>query len=70
MAYIGIGWLCSLLLIILLRRENAKRAAGLRDEVIEGTENPNAKEENGRYKTVEEARMDKGDKWSGFKYTL
>ena len=70
MAYIGIGWLCSLAFLILLRRENAKREAGIRDEVIEGEHNPNAREKNGCYKNVEEARMDKGDEWSGFKYTL
>lgn len=69
MAYIGIGWLCSLLFLIYLRRENAKREAGLRDEVIYGVDNPNARENNGVYDSVEEARMDKGDEWSGFRYT-
>lgn len=69
MAYIAIGWLSSLLFLVLLRRENAKRQAGHRDEVIEGVENPNARVENGVYTSVEEAKMDKGDDWSGFRYT-
>lgn len=69
MAYIGIGWLCSLLLLILLRRENRKRQAGYRDEIIEGVHNAHAREENGKYRSVEEARMDKGDEWSGFRYS-
>ena len=68
MAYIAIGWLCSLLFLILLRRENARRDAGRRDEIIEGIDNPVAQEVNGRYKSVEEARIDKGDEWSGFRY--
>ena len=42
----------------------------MRDEVIEGLDNPLAHANNGRYKTVEEARIDKGDEWSGFKYSL
>ena len=45
LAYIAIGWLCSLLFLILLKRENAKREAGLRDEVIRGEENPKANED-------------------------
>lgn len=69
MTYIAIGWLCSLLFLVLLRRENARREAGHRDEVIEGTDNPVAQEVNGRYKSVEEARIDKGDEWSGFRYS-
>ncbi|GJE85744.1 MFS general substrate transporter [Phanerochaete sordida] len=70
MAYIAIGWLCSLAFMLLLRRENAKRDAGFRAEVIEGEHDPDAREQNGCFKSVEEARMEKGDDWSGFRYTL
>lgn len=71
LAYIAIGWLCSLAFYFLLKRENARREAGERDEVIEGVDNEygNA-EKNGRYESVEAARMDKGDEWSGFRYSL
>ena len=50
-------------------RENAKRRAGHRDEIIEGIDNPNAHEENGKYRSIDDAKMDKGDEWSGFRYT-
>ncbi|KIY63727.1 MFS general substrate transporter [Cylindrobasidium torrendii FP15055 ss-10] len=70
LAYIAIGWICSLLFFILLKRENAKRDNGERDEVIEGVDNKNADPKNGTYATVLEARIDKGDEWSGFRYTL
>lgn len=71
LAYIAIGWLCSLLMLILLKRENRVRDEGLRDEVIDGTDNKCADEtRNGRFQTVEDARREKGDRWSGFRYTL
>lgn len=70
MTYIGIGWLCSLLFLLLLKRENANREAGLRDEVIDGVDNEQANEKNGHYSSVDDARMAKGDEWSGFRYTL
>ena len=56
--------------MLLLRRENSLRDAGRRDEVIKGVDNPRANPENGSYNSVEEARIDKGDEWSGFRYTL
>ncbi|KAI0080273.1 MFS general substrate transporter [Panus rudis PR-1116 ss-1] len=70
LAYIAIGWLCSLAFMILLKRENAKRDAGLRDEVIEGVDNKHANEKNGRFESVDAAKAEKGDEWSGFRYTL
>ncbi|CCL99558.1 uncharacterized protein FIBRA_01576 [Fibroporia radiculosa] len=70
LAYIAIGWICSLAFYIMLRRENARRDAGERDEIIEGVENKHAHERNGRFASVEEARMEKGDEWSGFRYSL
>ncbi|KAJ3558531.1 hypothetical protein NM688_g873 [Phlebia brevispora] len=70
LAYIAIGWLCSLLFYFLLRRENAVRETGARDEVIEGVDNPRANPRNGIFKSEEEAQMEKGDEWSGFRYSL
>jgi len=72
LAYIGIGWFCSLIFTVLLRRENARRDRGERDEVIDGVVNMNLKatDANGHYESVEAARRDKGDKWSGFRYAV
>lgn len=70
LAYIAIGWICSLVYLVYLRRENARRDAGLRDEVIDGVDNKNGDAEaNGRYASVDDARRDKGDTWSQFRYT-
>jgi hypothetical protein len=68
--YIAIGWLSSLIYAVLLRRENKARDRGERDEVIEGLENKSADVRNGRYSSVAEARREKGDMWSGFRYTV
>ncbi|KAJ8474468.1 hypothetical protein ONZ51_g7199 [Trametes cubensis] len=70
LAYIAIGWICSLALYIHLRRENAAKERGERDEVIDGVDNKNAREENGHFESIEAARMEKGDHWSGFRYSL
>ncbi len=70
LAYIAIGWLSSALYLILLKRENRKREQGLRNEVIDGVYDEFAQEKNGRFATVEEAIIEKGDEWSGFKYSL
>ncbi|KAG5647616.1 hypothetical protein DXG03_008969 [Asterophora parasitica] len=70
LAYIAIGFICSVIFGVLLKRENARRDRGERDEVIEGIENKRADEKNGRYESVHDARVDKGDEWSGFRYTL
>ncbi|KAG6902544.1 hypothetical protein C0995_014933 [Termitomyces sp. Mi166 len=50
-----------------LVRENARRDRGERDEIIgkDGTGN----EKNGRFATLEEAKLEKGDEWSGYRYT-
>jgi len=66
LAYIAIGWVCSLAYIVFLRRENNARDRGERDEVIGDLGDP----KNGRYGNVEDARREKGDMWSGFRYTL
>ena len=68
--YISIGWLSSLIYTVLLRRENKARDRGERDEVIDGFENKSADVVNGRYSSVDEARREKGDMWSGFRYTV
>ncbi|KAN0125053.1 hypothetical protein V8E52_001605 [Russula decolorans] len=68
--YIAIGWLSSLTYTILLRRENRARDRGERDELIDGFENKSADVLNGRYSSVAEARREKGDMWSGFRYTV
>ena len=54
---------------VVLKRENAARARGERDEIIEETDTKGSRK--GRaYESVEAARIDKGDMWSGFQYTL
>ncbi len=68
--YIAIGWLCSLTYTILLRQENRARDRGERDEVIDGIKNKSANIDNGQYGSVAEARGEKGDMWSGFRYTV
>jgi hypothetical protein len=62
---------CSLVLLILLKRENARRDAGERDEEIDGVDSKTADgEKNGRFASVEDARKEKGDMWSQFRYIL
>ncbi|KAG6895548.1 hypothetical protein C0992_000665 [Termitomyces sp. T32_za158] len=51
-----------------LQRENARRNRGERDEIIEGLDNKHADAKNGTYESVQAARIDKGDQWSGFRY--
>ena len=76
--YIGIGLVSSIVYYVFLRRENAARDRGERDEVIEGVfnENEGAEEReerarrNGRFSSVEEAKREKGDQWSGYRYIL
>ncbi|KAI9060609.1 MFS general substrate transporter [Trametes sanguinea] len=70
LAYLAIGWTCSLGLYMHLRRENAAKERGERDEVIDGVDNQRAREENGHFESVEAARTEKGDHWSGFRYSL
>jgi len=70
LAYIGVGLICSCIFLVLLKRENARRDRGERDEVIDGVDNKNADKRNGHYHSVQEARIEKGDEWSGFRYSL
>lgn len=85
--YIGFGIVASSAYYFFLRRENARRDKGEREEVIEGVylermgadgrtekESEAAREErarrNGRFASLEAARTEKGDDWSGYRYTL
>lgn len=68
--YIAMGLICSIIYAILLRRENARRERGERDEIIEGVSSKRAKACNGTFESIEAARAAKGDEWSGFRYNL
>ncbi|KAH8102511.1 MFS general substrate transporter [Cristinia sonorae] len=70
LAYIVIGFLANIGYYLFIKRENAMRDAGHRDEVIEGIDNPRAHPRNGTYSSIDDAKRDKGDEWSGFRYTL
>ncbi|KAG7093052.1 hypothetical protein E1B28_009345 [Marasmius oreades] len=66
--YIGIGLSFSTIYLILAGRENARRERGERDEVIEGQSGGD--EKNGTFESVAEAKREKGDEWSGYRYIL
>ena len=69
--YIAIALISAAAYRILLKRENERRIRGERNEVIEGVNGDNAGlAKNGCYATVEDAKRDKGDEWSGYRYTL
>lgn len=70
LAYIGIGLICSVTYIVLLKRENAKRERGERDEIIVGANDDQEHlRKNGTFDSVEDAKREKGDQWSGYRYT-
>ncbi|CUA74713.1 putative transporter C1002,16c [Schizosaccharomyces pombe 972h-] [Rhizoctonia solani] len=54
----------------ILLMENAKRERGERDEVLTNAScsEKAVESRNGVYATVEEAKRDKGDEWSGYRY--
>ena len=78
--YIAFGLISSTVYLFLADRENRRRDRGERDEVIgaegsdEGKEGDEGKKgghaRNGVYESVDAARRDKGDEWSGYRYTL
>ena len=69
--YIGIGFVAATLLYFLLRRENSRRERGDRDEVIVGlNDTGDVEHKNGTFDSIEEAKREKGDHWSGYRYTL
>ncbi|KAJ3550419.1 hypothetical protein NM688_g5080 [Phlebia brevispora] len=68
--YIVIALISAVVYRYLLKRENDLRQRGARDEVIEGV-NDDREDlmKNGKYASVEEAKRDKGDEWSGYRDT-
>ncbi|KAH7885894.1 major facilitator superfamily domain-containing protein [Phlebopus sp. FC_14] len=76
LTYIAIGWFSSAIFMILLKSENTRRDRGERDEVIVTNDDLGVKDDaglmakNGRYESIDAARRDKGDAWSGFRYKL
>ncbi|KAF8632919.1 hypothetical protein AX15_001640 [Amanita polypyramis BW_CC] len=68
--YIGIGLVSTIVYYILLMRENARRDRGERDEIIGDDKGDGGNKKNGRFTSVEEARREKGDEWSGYRYRL
>ncbi|KAG7093082.1 hypothetical protein E1B28_009370 [Marasmius oreades] len=66
--YLGFGLVSTTVYFILTKRENAKRERGERDEVIKGQSGGN--EKNGTFESVVEAKREKGDDWSGYRYVL
>ncbi|KAH7890872.1 major facilitator superfamily domain-containing protein [Phlebopus sp. FC_14] len=66
--YIAFGLISTLALRYFLKVENARRDRGERDEIIEGRDG--GFEVNGRFASVAEAKREKGDGWSGYRYTL
>lgn len=55
---------------VVLKRENAARARGERDEIIGDVTDSKGSRKGRVYESIEDARIDKGDMWSGFHYTL
>ncbi|KAH9893416.1 MFS general substrate transporter [Cubamyces lactineus] len=69
--YIGIGLVMSVIYFVYLKRENARRERGERDEIIKGVNDHRSElARNGTYASVADAKRDKGDEWSGYRYTL
>ena len=70
LAYICAGLISSIIFRIFLARENKRRERGERDEIILANGNKSGDAKNGTFATVEEAKAEKGDNYSGFRYTL
>ncbi|KAJ7642794.1 MFS general substrate transporter [Mycena polygramma] len=68
--YICIGIAANSAVLYLLKRENARRDRGERDEVIGSDSEEKEDNGNGRYASVEDAKREKGDLWSGYRYIL
>jgi hypothetical protein len=68
--YIMFGIIASTTYHFALRAENARRDRGERDEIIGKTDDSQLNEKNGRFDTVEDAKREKGDEWSGYRYIL
>ena len=70
LAFVLVSLISAVVSHVLLKRENKRRDRGERDEVITGLENEKGDAKNGCFESVEEARMKKGDKFSGFRYMV
>ncbi|EKM50636.1 uncharacterized protein PHACADRAFT_264011 [Phanerochaete carnosa HHB-10118-sp] len=69
--YICIAIISAVVYRHLLKRENDRRDRGERDEIIEGVNDDREDlARNGRFASVEDAKREKGDAWSGYRYTL
>ena len=69
--YIVIALISAAIYRFLLKRENDRRMRGERDEIIEGVNDDRQDlTKNGTYISIEEAKREKGDGWSGYRYTL
>lgn len=64
------AFVTTLLMMYLLKAENQRRDAGVRDEVISDKDAEKSEKGNGVYESVEEAKRQRGDKWSGYRYIL
>lgn len=69
--YIAIALISAVVYRHFLKRENDRRDRGERDEIIEGVnEDREDLARNGRFASVDDAKREKGDEWSGYRYTL
>ena len=68
--YIGVGIISSIVYYIFLRAENSRRDRGERDDIIGDESGDGKNEKNGRFATVDDAKREKGDRWSGYRYAL
>ncbi|KAF7356463.1 High-affinity nicotinic acid transporter [Mycena venus] len=68
--YIMFGIIASLSYHFILRAENARRDRGERDEIIGKIDDSDMNEKNGRFDTIQDAKREKGDEWSGYRYIL
>uniref|UniRef100_A0A0W0FXF6 Major facilitator superfamily (MFS) profile domain-containing protein n=2 Tax=Moniliophthora roreri TaxID=221103 RepID=A0A0W0FXF6_MONRR len=66
--YIAIGITASCTYLFFVKQENAKRERGERDEII--GDSKTGHEKNGRYDSVADAKREKGDNYSGYRYTI
>jgi len=46
------------------------RDRGEREEIVGDGPSDGKDEKNGRFATLEDAKREKGDEWSGYRYTL
>jgi len=67
--YFCVGFLATIAFRVYLQRQNAKRDRGEGEEIIDGVTRTEYGKDN-RYESVNVARQEKGDMWSGFRYVL